>query len=304
MPVQPEFNNVSPVVIGLGEILWDVFPDGPRFGGAPANFACSSAALSDRVDARMVSAVGKDDLGQQALQQLERRNVNVSHVAVRDQPTGTVQVSLDAEGHASYEFAADTAWDHLEYSDSLAELAAAANAVCFGTLGQRSSESADTIQRFVRATPPDCLRIFDINLRPPFFNDDIVLQSLECCTILKLNDDELAMAARLSEAAGSVDQQLAKIAQRWQLHAVALTLGANGAKMWHDGRVLEAAGVQTTIRDTVGAGDAFTATLATGLLAGTAPQQILQRACEVAAWVCSQDGGTPPIPEHLKFPNS
>lgn len=252
----------------------------------------------------MVSAVGNDDLGRQALQQLSQRNVQVTHVAVRDQPTGTVQVSLNAEGHASYEFAEDTAWDHLQYTDSVAQLAAQAHAVCFGTLGQRSSQSADTIQQFVRATPSQCLRIFDINLRPPFFNNDVILRSLECCTILKLNDDELSLAAELSEATGSVDQQLERIAKRWQLQAVALTLGPDGAKMWHDGRVLQADGVPTTIRDTVGAGDAFTATLATGLLAGVAPQKILQRACEVAAWVCSQDGGTPPIPERLKFSNS
>jgi fructokinase len=296
-----ELRNHRPVVIGLGEILWDVFPDGSRFGGAPANFACSTAALSDNADVHMVSAVGNDDLGQEALRQLSQRNVQVAHVAVRDQPTGTVQVTLDEEGHASYKFAEDTAWDHLEYHASVAQLAAQADAVCFGTLGQRSSQSADTIQHFVRATPAHCLRIFDINLRPPFFNDDVVLQSLECCSILKLNDDELALAARLSEASGTVDQQLAMIAKRWQLHAVALTLGADGAKMWHRDRVLQADGVPTTIKDTVGAGDAFTATLATGLLAEVNPQKILQRACEVAAWVCSQDGGTPAIPEQLKF---
>jgi len=151
-------------VIGLGEILWDVFPDGPRFGGAPANFACHAAALG--AEAHMVGAVGCDELGRRALAELKQRGVQTGAVACdRKRPTGTVTVTLDPQGHASYTFAADTAWDALAWTQQLAELAAEAAAVCFGTLGQRSECSRRTIQRFVAATPPETLRLLDVNLR-------------------------------------------------------------------------------------------------------------------------------------------
>src|SRR5262245_58090751 len=183
-------------VIGIGEILWDVFPDGPRFGGAPANSACSVAELTgDRIDVYATGAVGGDDLGRRAIEALHAHGVDTSCVAVVGRPTGQVLVKLDAAGRASYEFAADAAWDNLAWSDGLEQLAARADAVCFSTLGQRSEISRQTMRRFVQATPVACFRVLDINLRPPFWNEEVVLQSLQLANVLKLNDAELVVLA-------------------------------------------------------------------------------------------------------------
>lgn len=292
-----------PVVVGLGEVLWDVFPDGARFGGAPANYACSVAALSSRVDVFMVSGVGVDDLGKLAMEELRQRNVNTSVLQSNEKPTGAVNIAVDSHGIASYEFAADAAWDNLQWTDQLTELAERTNAVCFGSLGQRSSESHATMMRFVSATPADSLRIFDVNLRPPFFTEDIILESLQLANVLKLNDEELPVVATLSgnNSLGLCeDELLQKIAERWSLRTIALTRGAEGAGLLHDGELYCCPAVSTPIVDTVGAGDAFTAAMTLGLLAGTEPHRICEHACRVAAFVCSQSGATPAIPNNLR----
>ena len=203
-------------VIGIGEILWDVFPDGPRFGGAPANFACSVAELArDRIDVYMAGGAGADDLGRKAIGALHAHGVDTSCVAVVDRPTGLVLVELDAAGGASYEFTADTAWDNVAWSDELQKLAARADAVCFSTLGQRSEISRQTIQRFVRATPAGCLRVLDINLRPPFWNEAIVLQSLQLANVLKLNDAELSVLADMLGWSGADHELLQQLVDRF-----------------------------------------------------------------------------------------
>ena len=185
-----------PTVVGIGEILWDVFPDGPRFGGAPANFACSAAELArDRIDVYTAGGVGADDLGGRAIEALHAHGVDTSCVAMVDCPTGQVLVELDAAGGASYAFAANAAWDDFAWSEELQKLAARADAVCFSTLGQRSGLSRQTVQRFLRATPAKCLRVLDINLRPPFWNEAVVLQSLQLANVLKVNDAELSVLA-------------------------------------------------------------------------------------------------------------
>jgi fructokinase len=160
-----------PTVSGLGEILWDEFREGARFGGAAANFASTVAELArDAIDIYVTSSVGPDDLGRSAIEALQGRGVDTSCVALIDRPTGRAFVKLDAAQQARYEFVADAAWDHIPWSDGLQRLAAHADAVCFSTLGQRET-SRRTIQRFVRETPPDCLRVLDINLRPPFWKE-------------------------------------------------------------------------------------------------------------------------------------
>ena len=214
-------------VVGIGEILWDLFPTGPRFGGAPANFICSVAELAgDRTDASMASGVGRDDLGKRALESLHAHGVDTHCVAVIDRPTGQVHVTLDAAGHASYEFAADTAWDHLAWSDGLQQLAARADAVCFGTLAQRSDRSRRTILRFVRETPAECLRILDVNLRPPFWSEAVVLESVRLANVLKLNDAELPILADMLRLCGTDDALLDQLVKRFSLKLVALTRGA------------------------------------------------------------------------------
>jgi fructokinase len=290
--------NHGHTVVGLGEILWDVFPDGPRFGGAPANFACHAAQLG--ATAHMVSAIGPDELGVKALKALEDKGVNTSRVARSEFPTGVVNVELDAAGKASYQFAMNTAWDHLEWRDDWKQLTDQTAAVCFGTLGQRSESSRRAIQRFVEATSSaTAFRIFDINLRPPFHTDEIILESLALANVLKLNDDELPILARLCGLEGAEVELMQALADRYQLRVVAVTRGHQGAVLCRGKEVSEFPGVSTTVKDTVGAGDSFTAALAMGLLENHALDAINQRACRIAAYVCSQSGGTPLIPADL-----
>lgn len=287
----------QPVIVGLGEILWDIFPSGKKFGGAPANFACSAAALADgRVDVLMVSAVGKDPLGDSALAALQERAVQTHAVDRVDRPTGSVLIQLDPDGVATYEFASEIAWDAWQWSNRLSDVAKETDAVCFGTLAQRSDQSRQTIQRFVREIPASALKIFDINLRSPFYNDDVIRQSLELANVLKLNDDELPLLAKLSGAEGSAVQQLQTIRQHHDLNIVALTRGAAGALLICGDEVDDCPGVPTDVVDTVGAGDAYTAAMMLGLLAGSELSHINLQACKTAAYVCSQPGATPSFP--------
>lgn len=288
-------------VIGLGEVLWDVFPIGARFGGAPANFACHIAALGGQ--SVMVSAVGRDELGRQALAEFAQHGVDAQHVATNDHPTAQVLVQLDSEGHASYQFPEDTAWDHLAWTESLERLAANASAVCFGTLAQRGPTSQATMRKFLSSTPDDCLRILDVNLRTPYWNETLILESIALAKALKLNDDELAILSDMLTISGTERQRLQQLLNRFSLELVALTRGAKGAALLHkSGEYSDLPGVATTVRDTVGAGDSFTATLVMGLRKGLPLDVINAWASRVAAYVCSQSGATPPLPDALRRP--
>jgi fructokinase len=241
----------------------------------------------------MASSVGRDDLGRQALEVLRSRDVDVACVDRSERPTGTVHVQLDGEGKASYTFGMDTAWDRIEWSENLAGLARIAEAVCFGTLGQRSESSRQTIRRFLDEVPETCWRVFDVNLRPPFYENATILDSLERADVLKLNDDELPIVASLCGLHGSETDLLRQLAERYSYRAVALTRGADGAYLLRGHQISSHPGYPAEIVDTVGAGDAFTATLTMGLLEDQDLDRINQRACRVAAFVCSQSGATP-----------
>ncbi len=291
-----------PIIVGLGETLWDVFPDGPRLGGAPLNFSCSAAELaSGSAKVFMVSAVGNDDLGQPAVDAMKMHQVDVSTIQCNDRATGQVFVELDQAGVASYRFADDGAWDHLEWNSALQQLASECDAVCFGSLGQRGSVSRSTIRKFVAATPAEAMRILDINLRAPFFSDDVILESLALANTLKLNDDELPYLARLCNIRGTQTDLMHQLADRYQLKCVALTRGANGAVLMCGEAVSDLPGVEVKVADTVGAGDAFTAAMTLGLLAGEPVDTINQHAIQVAAYVCSMSGATMSFPDQLQL---
>jgi fructokinase len=293
-----------PILVGLGEVLWDVFSDGPRFGGAPANFASSVAALAPgELEVHMVSAVGRDELGRRAVELLKERGVDTSRVAVSDHPTGQVLVRLDADGRPSYEISEGAAWDNIEWNDDLQQLAIAADVVCFGTLGQRSGTSRRTIQRFVESTPENCLRIFDINLRAPFWTEEVVLQSLELANVVKLNDTELVDLARMLGWSGTQEELLARLIRRFSLQALALTRGEAGAVcVSASGERSNLPSRLTVVADTVGAGDAYTGALAIGLVRGLSMDMINAWAVRVASFVCSQPGATPALPQELRHP--
>jgi fructokinase len=285
-------------IVGIGEILWDVFPDGARFGGAPANFACHAAALRQR--AAIVSAVGQDTLGRQALAALGELHVDTDYVAqLAGRPTGTVTVEVDAAGKPTYRFGRDEAWDHLAWSPELAGLAESTDAVCFGTLGQRGADSRATIRRFVAATPTAAWRVCDINLRAAFYDDEIFRQSLALANAVKLNDEELPIVAAACGLPADAPDVLQRLAERFELRAVALTRGPHGAILIRGAQRSEQPAPAVDVRDTVGAGDAFTAALVRGLLRSNDLDVINLRACRIAAFVCSQSGATPELPPEL-----
>lgn len=290
---------MSHEVAAIGEVLWDVFPDGPRFGGAPANFACSLSVLGgEDVSVSMVSAVGPDDLGTRALEELRSRDVDVTNVQRNDRPTGRVDVTLDDDGVPSYEFATDSAWDRLAWTDDLESLADRVRAICYGTLGQRADESRELIRKFIACSPPNTLRMFDVNLRSPYDGDEVILDSLPYATAIKLNEDELERFRHLLQGSCPDDDvgAMHEIAARYDIGVVALTKGAAGAVIVRGGEVSEHRGQKVEVVDTVGAGDAFTAALVLGLLEDRPLDEINQSACEIAGRVCQKSGAIPSGP--------
>jgi fructokinase len=287
-------------ITGIGEILWDMFPDGAQFGGAPANFVCHSQALGAR--SHMVSCVGNDDLGRRALTFLREHGVDISAVTQSEKrPTGTVEIELDTEGVAQFEFAADVAWDALTWSEALTHVAVTTDVVCYGTLGQRSEISKNTIQRFLKGTTDECLCVFDVNLRQQFYTEGLIRDSLEFANILKLNDEELPVLSSSCGLSGSATSVMERLRERYNLHLVALTRGAKGAILLTENSLSVCDGFAVEVRDTVGAGDAFTAAMTLGLLLGHELDRINEHACRVAAFVCSQDGAAPKLPDDLKM---
>ena len=283
-------------IVGLGEILWDIFPDGEKFGGAPANFACSAAGYGAQyVDVHVVSGVGQDELGRAAIKTLGEKQVSTSAIQENQHPTGTVLVTIDEAGSASYEFRDNTAWDNLQTNLESTSLAHRADAVCFGTLGQRSKVSREAIQQFVTSMRPDALKVYDVNLRPPHVNHDVLRWSLETANVLKMNEDELPFVAEMLGLAGNERTVLQTLASRFKLRCAALTRGSRGSILVGQNEFDENTGVNTDVLDTVGAGDAFSAVLTIGLLAAQPLISINRAANQLAAFVCRHAGATPEI---------
>jgi fructokinase len=277
-------------------VLWDVFPDGEHFGGAPANVAVHAAGLG--AEALMISAVGKDARGDEALQRLAAFGVDCSAVArLADHPTGVVRVRVDAAGLPSYDIAMGSAWDFIPWTALVERAAQRADAICFGTLAQGLPESRATIRRAVAATRGTAWRLFDVNLRQTYYDAGLVTASLDLANAVKLNEEELPVVARLCglESVTPVEQ-LRELCGRFGLRLAALTRGPCGSLLVTADGAWDCPAPRTEIVDTVGAGDAFTATLLVGILAGRSLDEVNERANAVAAYVCSQPGATPPIP--------
>lgn len=290
----------APVVAGIGEVLWDCYPDGAHFGGAPANFASHAASLG--AESWMVSAVGTDAHGDRALQVLSDLKVRCDLVA-RDpkHSTGQVLVTLDAERVPRYEISLDVAWDHLTWSEHFGAFATRCDAICFGSLAQRSPDSRATIRRFVAAVRRSALRVFDVNLRQRFFDRETIDASLRLASALKLNDEELPVIAELCEIRARAPREiLRELMTRYDLRLAALTRGPRGALLLDDRGEDDCLAPETVVVDTVGAGDAFTAALVSDFLRGLPLSRINRHANAVASFVCSQAGATPPIHERLR----
>jgi fructokinase len=288
-------------VVGIGEVLWDLLPSGAQLGGAPANFAYHAHALG--AQSAVVSRVGRDARGAEIRHRLTAAGIDVGAVQIDPlAPTGTVVVSVDSAGHPSYEICENVAWDAIANDSSARHAVADADAICFGILGQRAQASRESISALVSATPSTALRILDPTLRQQFYSQAVIEQSLARANVLKLNDEELAVLARMFGLTGDAHSQLAQAADRWQLRAVACTRGPHGSVLFANGVWSEHPGIATHVVDTVGAGDSFTAAMTIGLLAGWALDEINAQANRVASFVASQAGATPTLPANISAP--
>jgi fructokinase len=286
----------APLVVGIGEVLWDKFPDGNRLGGAPANFSYHAGQLGAR--AKLISRVGLDSDGDKLLQALRENNVDRRDLQKDAQhATGAVRVTLSESLEATYEIVKNAAWDFLAWNEDVAALATPTKALSYGTLAQRNDRSRITIQRFVRAAKIDALRLFDINLRQKFYNRDVIQFGLDHCTVLKVNQAELEVVSQMFHWGGAKEEQVIELLfKHHPLQYVAVTHGGDGCHFYHGTEMVQSAAPQVTVADTVGSGDAFGAALIMGLLRGEPLQIVADRANEVGAFVASQPGGMPKLP--------
>ena len=286
-------------IVGLGEILWDMLPNGKKLGGAPANFAYHAHALGTQ--ALVVSAVGNDELGREMVGYLDSLALSKEYIATDPaHPTGTVAVDIDREGNPLYVIHENVAWDFIPFTPDMEKLAAEADAVAFGSLAQRSAVSQKSIRSFLAATQPHCLRILDINLRQAYFSKALIHELLGVTSVLKLNDEELPKVAELLGLRGNEDERVEALLERYKLRMVALTRGERGSYLRTPESTSVHPGLKVKVVDTVGAGDAFSAAIALGLLKGMKLGVMNQFANELASYVCTQAGAMPPIPTQLK----
>ena len=286
-------------IVGIGEALWDCLPEGRKIGGAPANFAYHAGQFG--YDSLAVSAIGDDELGREIVEKFTQNNLNFRLDTV-DFPTGTVQVTLDEKGIPCYEIMENVAWDNVPYSQELNEIACNCRAVCFGSLAQRNEVSRNTINRFLDAMPDseDTYKIFDINLRQHFYCRETIENSLNKCNVLKINDEELVVVAEMFGLTGLADNEICmKILSDYNLKMLILTCGTNGSYVFSADTMSFLETPKVEVSDTVGAGDSFTGAFVASILAGKTIQDAHKRAVEVSAFVCTQNGAMPRLPEEL-----
>jgi fructokinase len=281
------------IVVGLGELLWDLFPAGKQLGGALANFAYITSLLGD--EGIPASRLGQDALGEEAI--LRLREVNLPTAFIQedvDHPSGTVQVEVDGAGQPRFEISESVAWDFLDWTPQWQTLAQQADAVCFGSLAQRSERSRDTIRNFVIACRRNAVRVFDVNLRQNFYTAQVLAESMKLATIVKLNHEELPRIMRLFDLEHHREEDSAgRLLSLHDLKLVCVTRGNGGSLLISAGECSEHPGFKVKVADTVGAGDAFTAALVHGYLRGASLAQISENANRAGAWVASQSGATP-----------
>ena len=283
-------------VVGLGEVLWDLLPTGPQLGGAPANFSCQAGALG--AHAIIVTRVGNDALGRDVMQHFTKMNLPLETIQVDPlRPTGTAIVKVNEKGGAEYEFPDDTAWDQLAATEAALAAVSSADAICFGTLGQRNGVARQSIQQLIASTPEEALRIFDINLRLNFYSRPVIEQSMRLANVLKLNDEELTVLTAMFSLQGSKRQRVEWFVRTFGFKTVVVTSGAFGSLIHQAGRWSELPPRPVRVVDTIGAGDAFTAALTMGLLKELDLDDVHSIAAETARNVCSQSGAMPPMEE-------
>lgn len=288
------------VVVGMGEALWDVLPEGKKLGGAPANFAYHVSQFG--LDSCVVSAIGDDKLGAEIMENFSAKRLS-SLIETVPYPTGTVQVELDDAGIPCYDIKENVAWDNIPFTPELCKLAQRTRAVCFGSLAQRSVVSRTTIHRFLDEMPDEegRYKIFDVNLRQGFYTKEILCQSMEKCNILKINDEELVAVSRMFGYPGiDLQDKCWILIAKYNLKMLILTCGVNGSYVFAPGSVSFVDTPKVEVADTVGAGDSFTATFVASILKGISIPEAHKLAVDVSAYVCTQNGAMPELPEALK----
>jgi len=285
------------IIVGIGEILWDVFPERKILGGAPANFAYHVSQLG--FDGYAVSAIGNDENGNEIIENLHMKKLN--HILEKISfPTGTVKVTLDGKGIPQYEICENVAWDNIPFTTEIENIAKQTKAVCYGSLAQRSTISRLTINKFLDSVQKDALKVFDINLRQDFFSQEIIEDSLKRCDILKINDDEIILVGQLFDWEELQEVELCKkILNNYDLKMVVLTKGAEGSYVITKEETSYKPTPIVKVADTVGAGDSFTASLVASFLNGKSIYEAHEIAVKVSAFVCTQHGAMPTFPETL-----
>lgn len=288
------------IVVGMGEALWDMLPEGKKLGGAPANFAYHVSQFG--LPSCVVSAVGDDALGRELVENLTDKGLN-QLLAVVPYPTGTVQVTVDEAGIPQYNIKEGVAWDNIPYTAALDELAKQTKAFCFGSLAQRDIVSRDSINRFLEVVSMDgdALIVFDVNLRQGFFNQEILHDSLTKCNILKINDEELVTLSHLFGYQGiDMNETCRRLLEDYNLKILILTCGTNGSYVFiPDGSVSFQPTPKVEVKDTVGAGDSFTAAFIASILKGRSIREAHEQAVKTSAFVCTQHGAMPALPASI-----
>lgn len=288
------------LIIGIGEVLWDMLPEGKKLGGAPANFAYHISQFS--LSSKLVSAIGPDQLGTEILNTINQKHLS-HNLAQVPYPTGTVQVQLDQNGIPVYDIKQNVAWDNIPFTDQLRSLAQQTKAICFGSLAQRNIVSRNTILEFIDAIPTENqpLIVFDVNLRQSFYSAETLHESLLKANILKINDEELVIVNRLFQNPGiDLARQCQHLINTYSLRALILTCGVNGSYVFTpDGRQSYLPTPKVQVADTVGAGDSFTAAFIASLLKGATIEQAHNTAVQTSAYVCTCHGAMPQLPASI-----
>ena len=286
-------------VVGLGEVLWDVLPEGKKLGGAPANFAYHAGQFLGMDNTIAISALGSDKLAEETIEALNEHQLNYMLPRV-PYPTGTVQVQLDEQGVPTYDIKENVAWDNIPFDNDIAKIACNCRAVCFGSLAQRNVVSRETIKKFLEATPADCMKIFDINLRQQFYTKEVICQSLKHCNVLKINDEELVLIGRMFDYPGlDMENKCWLILGKYDLDMLVLTCGTNGSYVFTPGQMSFQETPDVKVADTVGAGDSFTGSFVGSILNGKSVPEAHHTAVQVSAYVCTQNGAMPEYKDEL-----
>ena len=285
-------------VIAIGEIVWDCLPSGKQLGGAPLNFAFFAKELG--ADAYAVSAVGGDELGDETLAVAATTGVCLDYVQRSSLPTSRVLVTLNEVGIPQYEIVEGVAWDAIEGSDAALKLVEDADVICWGSLAQRSEKSRNSILSLLDAAPDTCVKVFDINIRQHYYTREVVEASLERANILKLNEDELPLVARMLGVEGSDKEIVSILIDMYSLKYLIYTHGADFSEVYSaDGEYSHVPTPKVSVADTVGAGDSFTAVFVTSLLKGDSLKDSHEKAVKVSAYVCTKNGAINPLPENI-----